>query len=93
MPLITLGPRHRRITSGISALSAENVLRYHDPRRAPTRRRSSVASRAARESARSVRGAITSEMYEDLNSAWLEVRGYDYARIESSGVSRSSSNG
>ena len=43
--------------------------------------------RAARESARSVRGAITSEMYEDLNSAWLEVRGYDYARIEAGGVS------
>ena len=43
--------------------------------------------RAARESARSVRGAITSEMYEDLNSAWLEMRGYDYARIESGGVS------
>jgi uncharacterized alpha-E superfamily protein len=34
-----------------------------------------------------VRGAITSEMYEDLNSAWLEVREYDYARIESGGVS------
>ena len=30
--------------------------------------------RAARESARSVRGAITSEMYEDLNSSWLEMR-------------------
>ena len=43
--------------------------------------------RAARESARSVRGAITSEMYEDLNSAWLEGREYDYARIESGGVS------
>ena len=43
--------------------------------------------RAARESARSVRGAITSEMYEDLNSAWLEMRGQDYERIEASGVS------
>ena len=30
--------------------------------------------RAARESARSVRGAITSEMYEDLNGAWIEMR-------------------
>ncbi len=43
--------------------------------------------RAARESARSVRGAITSEMYEDLNSAWLEMRGYDYNRIQATGVS------
>ena len=30
---------------------------------------------------------VTSEMYEDLNSAWLEVRQYDYPRIESGGVS------
>ena len=43
--------------------------------------------RAARESARAVRGAITSEMYEDLNSAWLEMRGYDYERLQSGGVS------
>src|SRR5438105_268233 len=43
--------------------------------------------RGARESARSVRGAITSEMYEDLNSAWLEMRGYDYDRIQLTGVS------
>jgi len=43
--------------------------------------------RAARESARSVRGAITSEMYEDLNSAWFEMRGYDYGRIDNGGVS------
>ncbi len=69
-----------------SVLSAENVLRFlildaSNP--------SSIfcCLRAARESARSVRGAITSEMYEDLNSQWLEVRGYDYARIESGGVS------
>jgi uncharacterized alpha-E superfamily protein len=82
------------VTSGLATeyyrqhpvLSAENVLRFMildagNP--------SSIfcCLRAARESARSVRGAITSEMYEDLNSAWLEVRGYDYARIESGGVS------
>jgi uncharacterized alpha-E superfamily protein len=82
------------ITSGLATeyyqrfpvLSAESVLRFmildaDNP--------SSILSclRAARESARSVRGAITSEMYEDLNSAWLEARGYDYARIESRGVS------
>jgi len=43
--------------------------------------------RAARESARSVRGAITSEMYEDLNSAWIEMRGHDYQRLQGIGVS------
>ena len=26
-------------------------------------------------------------MYEDLNSAWLEMRGYDYNRIQATGVS------
>ena len=43
--------------------------------------------RAARESARGIRGAITSEMYEDLNAAWLEMRRYDYDTIEQMGVS------
>ena len=67
-------------------LSAENVLKFMildagNP--------SSIfcCLRAARESARSVRGAITSEMYEDLNSAWFEMRGYDFGRIEAAGVS------
>jgi uncharacterized alpha-E superfamily protein len=42
--------------------------------------------KAARESARIVRGAITSEMYEDLNTAWLDLRVRDYASIEAMGV-------
>jgi uncharacterized alpha-E superfamily protein len=67
-------------------LSAENVLRFMILDSANP---SSIfcCLRAARESARSVRGAITSEMYEDLNSSWLEARGYDYARLENGGVS------
>ena len=82
------------ITSGLATpyyehyadLAAESVLKYmildaSNP--------SSIfcCLRAARESARSVRGAITSEMYEDLNSSWLEARGYDYGRIDNGGVS------
>jgi uncharacterized alpha-E superfamily protein len=82
------------ITSGLATsfyesfpqLSAENVLRYmildiSNP--------SSILCclRSARESARAVRGAITSEMYEDLNSAWLEMRGQNYGHIQGSGVS------
>ena len=67
-------------------LAAESVLRFMslDPANP-----SSIFSclRAARESARSVRGAITSEMYEDLNSAWLEVRQYDFDRVQAQGVS------
>ena len=82
------------ITSGLATafyerfheLSAEGVLRYMI---LDSSNSSSIycCLRAARESARSVRGAITSEMYEDLNSAWLEMRGYDYNRIQSTGVS------
>jgi uncharacterized alpha-E superfamily protein len=82
------------ITSGLATafyerfheLSAEDVLRYMI---LDSSNPSSIycCLRTARESARSVRGAITSEMYEDLNSAWLEMRGYDYNRIQATGVS------
>ena len=82
------------ITSGLATdyyerfgdLSAEKVLRFMILDAANP---SSIycCLRTARESARSVRGAITSEMYEDLNTSWLDMRSYDYARIESFGVS------
>jgi len=82
------------ITSGLATtyyqrypkLTAETVLRFLILDSSNT---SSIYSclQKARESARSVRGAITSEMYEDLNSAWLDMRGYDYARIEAGGIS------
>jgi uncharacterized alpha-E superfamily protein len=82
------------ITSGLATafyerfpqLSAESVLRYMI---LDARNSSSIfcCLRAARESARAVRGAITSEMYEDLNSAWLEMRGQNYDNIQLSGVS------
>ncbi len=42
--------------------------------------------RSARESARTVRGAITSEMYEDLNAAWLDLQAHDHASVEALGV-------
>ena len=85
VPLVTLGlatayyQRH-------SQLTAENALRFMILDPANT---SSIYEclRTARESARAVRGAITSEMYEDLNSAWIEMRSYDYERIQANGVS------
>lgn len=43
--------------------------------------------RAAREAARAQRVAITSEMYEDLNTSWLEMRGLDAASIGREGLS------
>src|SRR6476661_1640871 len=85
VPLVTLGlatayyQRHPELT-------AENALRFMilDPSNT-----SSIHAclSAARESARTVRGAITSEMYEDLNSAWIEMRAQDYERIQAHGVS------
>lgn len=42
--------------------------------------------RDARENARAQRVAITSEMYEDLNSSWLEMRSFDSARIHTQGL-------
>ena len=42
---------------------------------------------AARECARAQRVAITGEMYEDLNTSWLEVRGKTWGRLHADGVS------
>lgn len=84
VPLITTGlaTTYYRANTG---LSAGQVLRFMifdagNP--------SSVFSclRGARESARSVRGAITSEMYEEINASWLEMRGHDYEHVERIGV-------
>lgn len=42
--------------------------------------------RGAREAARAQRVAITAEMYEDLNTSWLEIRGRSWGRLQSDGV-------
>ena len=42
---------------------------------------------AARENARAVRGAITSEMWEVLNATWLEMQEFDEEKMEARGVS------
>ena len=44
--------------------------------------------RAARESARAQRVAITSEMYEDLNASWLEIRLLDAVQLDRDGLSQ-----
>jgi uncharacterized alpha-E superfamily protein len=41
----------------------------------------------ARENARSVRGSITSEMWEVLNATWLEMQSMDEEKMESRGIS------
>ena len=42
---------------------------------------------AARESARAVRGTITSEMWEALNHTWLQMNGKQMRNIEHDGIS------
>src|SRR6476619_1068649 len=46
-----------------------------------------ACARQARENARAVRGSITSEMWEVLNSTWLEMQQMDEEKMESRGVS------
>ncbi|HXF77493.1 MAG TPA: alpha-E domain-containing protein [Usitatibacter sp.] len=46
-----------------------------------------ACSRQARENARAVRGAITSEMWEVLNSTWLEMQQMDEAKMQARGIS------
>jgi uncharacterized alpha-E superfamily protein len=42
---------------------------------------------SARENARGQRGAITSEMWESINSTWIEFRALDYERLVATGIS------
>ncbi len=67
-------------------LSPDQVLRFMvlDPAN-PASLYSCIQS--ARENARTVRGAITSEMYEDINATWLEMRNQDIDRLHAGGIS------
>ncbi len=86
VPLVTTGTATAYYAVN-SSVTAEGVLQFLilDPYNP-----SSIYSclRAARESARTVRGAITSEMYEDLNAAWIEMRDREggAAALESASV-------
>jgi uncharacterized alpha-E superfamily protein len=85
IPLITSGLA-KAFYQRYKELSVNNVLSYMvcdwtNP--------SSIFScvQSAREGARAVRGAITSEMYEDLNATWLELRLKNIESIHLGGVS------
>lgn len=86
LPLVINGLATRYYERYPGELSADNVLRFMVLDSANT---SSVYSciQSARENARAVRGAITSEMYEDINSFWLEIRNDHYERIRAGGLS------
>jgi uncharacterized alpha-E superfamily protein len=72
-------------TGRYSTVNGHDVLRYMvlDPDNP-----SSIYScaRGARENARAVRGSITSEMWEVLNTTWLELQRVNESRLDSAGV-------
>jgi len=86
LPLVISGLATAYYERYPGALSPNRVLRYMvlDPLNP-----SSIYSciHAARENARTVRGAITSEMYEDLNALWLNLRVRDFESIAAEGIS------
>jgi len=86
LPLVITGLATAYYERHSGALASERVLRFMtlDPDNP-----SSIYScmQAARENARAVRGAITSEMYEDINASWLEIRGRTYEGILAAGIS------
>ncbi len=69
-----------------SAVCAKEVLHFMalDPEN-PSSIRS--CAQHARENARAIRGAITSEMWEVLNATWLEMQQIDEERLNARGVS------
>ena len=86
LPLVITGRATEYYLRHPGPLAPERVLRFMvlDPAN-PGSIFSCIQS--ARENARSVRGAIASEMYEALNDVWLSMRNLDYARIEQRGMS------
>lgn len=86
LPLIISGLATDYYESHPGAVTADNVLRFMalDPTNP-----SSIYSciRSARENARSMRGAMTTEMYEDLNAMWLEIRDKNFDSLQRDGIS------
>lgn len=66
------------------AIDADRVLQFliHDPENPSSM---FAAVRAARESGRAQRGAITGEMYQSINSTWLRLREMDLEQIAADG--------
>lgn len=83
--IIALNSLEEAYAAKHATVSGENVLRFMttDPDNF-----SSIFSclRMARENAHAVRGTLTTEMWETLNSTWLEARGKSFEQILNSGI-------
>lgn len=85
-PLLITG-LHSAFFSRYPVRSADNVLHFLalDPDN-PSSIYASLGS--ARENGRAVRGTITTEMWEDLNATWLEVRNVTPDQLKTMGASQ-----
>ena len=86
LPLVITGVATAYYERYPGTLSPEDVLRFMVLDSANP---SSIYAciQSARENARTARGTITSEMYEDINAFWLELRDHDYDGLRTRGVS------
>ena len=85
-PLIAITGDRALYTAAFGGYTAEQITRFltiHPEN--PNAIRSCIGR--ARENARAVRGAITSEMWEVLNATWLEMQQMDEAKMEARGIS------
>lgn len=86
LPLVINGLASAYYREHPGPLDADEVLTFMalDPAN-PSSIYSCIQS--ARENARTVRGAITSEMYEDINGLWLEIKDRDRQSLFAQGIS------
>jgi uncharacterized alpha-E superfamily protein len=83
--IIALNSLEESFAAKYSTVNAENVLRFMV---SDTDNYASIHSclRMARENAHAVRGTITTEMWETLNSTWLEAREKTFEQIFNAGI-------
>ncbi len=83
--IIALNSLEEAFAKKYSTVNAENVLRFMV---SDTDNDASIHSclRLARENAHAVRGTITTEMWETLNSTWLEAREKTFEQLYNAGI-------
>ncbi len=83
--VIALNSLEDDFASRYPAVNAENVLKFmvSDPLNHASIQ---TCLRFARENAHAVRGTITAEMWETMNSTWLEARERSFEQIKNAGI-------
>jgi uncharacterized alpha-E superfamily protein len=83
--IIALNSLEEAFSAKYATVNAENVLRFMV---SDTGNYASIHSclRLARENAHAVRGTITTEMWETLNSTWLEAREKTFEQLYNAGI-------